>query len=99
MGGGDEQDDGGRIARYAREEERRTVSRTPLERTAATAQLAEDEIRALALLAKGFTADAAARELEISTRTLRRRCRDICDRLDVHTPVEAVVWAAKRSLI
>lgn len=74
------------------------MPRTPLERTAATA-LAEEEVRTLALLAKGFTADAAARELEISTRTLRRRCRDICDRFDVHTPVEAVAWAAKRGLV
>lgn len=70
-----------------------------VKRTAATTQLVEEDIRLLALLASGLTADAAARELGVSTRTLRRRCRDLCDRLDVHTPVEAVAWAAKRGLI
>lgn len=72
---------------------------TTLERTAATAYLSDEEVHVLALLAGGITADAAARSMGISARTLRRRCRDICDRLDLHTPVEAVVWAAKRGLI
>jgi len=48
---------------------------------------------------KSIPADVAARQLELSARTLRRRLRTICDRLDVGTPIEAVVWAAKRQLI
>jgi len=61
--------------------------------------LSEEEIRLLAQIASGVTADVAARRLELSARTLRRRLRTICDRLDVNTPIEAVVWAAKRQLI
>ncbi|WP_030163717.1 LuxR C-terminal-related transcriptional regulator [Spirillospora albida] len=61
--------------------------------------LNEEEIRLLAQIASGVTADVAARKLELSARTLRRRLRNICDRLEVNTPIEAVVWAARRQLI
>ncbi|MEW2356351.1 MULTISPECIES: LuxR family transcriptional regulator [Thermomonosporaceae] len=62
-------------------------------------RLNEEEIRLLAQIASGVTADVAARKLELSARTLRRRLRTICDRLEVNTPIEAVVWAARRQLI
>lgn len=62
-------------------------------------RLNDDEIRLLAQIASGVTADVAARKLELSARTLRRRLRAICDQLDVNTPIEAVVWAARRQLI
>lgn len=62
-------------------------------------RLNDDEIRLLAQIATGVTADVAARKLELSARTLRRRLRTICDRLEVNTPIEAVVWAARRQLI
>src|SRR5690606_9039004 len=61
--------------------------------------LTEEEIRLLAQVAAGATADVAARKLELCARTLRRRLRAICDRLEVNTPIEAVVWAARRQLI
>ncbi|WP_222720650.1 LuxR family transcriptional regulator [Actinomadura sp. HBU206391] len=61
--------------------------------------LNEEELRLLAQIASGVTADVAARKLELSARTLRRRLRTICDRLEVNTPIEAVVWAARRQLI
>ncbi|MPY86024.1 MAG: LuxR family transcriptional regulator [Actinophytocola sp.] len=61
--------------------------------------LTSDEIRLLAQIASGVTADVAARRLELSARTLRRRLRHICDRIGVNTPIEAVVWAARRQLI
>jgi DNA-binding NarL/FixJ family response regulator len=62
-------------------------------------RLEEEEIRLLAQIASGVTADVAARKLELSARTLRRRLRTICDHLEVNTPIEAVVWAARRQLI
>lgn len=40
-----------------------------------------------------------ARRMEMSDRTLRRKVRSICDRVDVQTPIEAVVWAVRRSII
>lgn len=61
--------------------------------------LSEHDLVVLSHVASGKTADVAARNLEFSSRTFRRRMRMICDRLDVDTPIEAVVWAAKRGLI
>lgn len=62
-------------------------------------RLCQEDLKLLAQIASGVTADVAARKLELSARTLRRRLRAICDRLEVNTPIEAVVWAARRQLI
>ncbi|TQN33145.1 hypothetical protein FHX37_3144 [Haloactinospora alba] len=61
--------------------------------------LADDDLQLLAEIATGVTTDVAARHLELSTRTLRRRLRAICDHLGVNTSIEAVVWAAREQLI
>lgn len=76
------------------------MARTTLEHsTTVASRLDEEEIRALACVAKGMTLDTIARRLDVSDRTVRRRIRALCDKLDVTTPIEAVVWAARRKLI
>ncbi len=58
-----------------------------------------DDVRLLMLLAGGLPANAVARKMNLSPRTLRRRTRTVCDKIGVHTPIEAVAWAARRLLI
>ncbi|WP_017569321.1 helix-turn-helix domain-containing protein [Nocardiopsis halotolerans] len=65
----------------------------------APVELNREELELLAEIATGVTTEVAARHLELSARTLRRRIRNICDVLGVNTPIEAVVWAARRQLI
>lgn len=62
-------------------------------------ELSGEDLALLSLLASGRAVDSIARELEVSPRTVRRRCRALCDRLCVGTPVEAVAWAARRGLV
>lgn len=75
------------------------MTQAVLERPTAEKALSDQDLQVLSYLASGLTADVAARRLDLSSRTLRRRVRGICDRLDVNTPIQAVVWAAKRGLI
>ncbi|GIJ28975.1 LuxR family transcriptional regulator [Micromonospora qiuiae] len=63
------------------------------------AVLTDDEIAVLALLAEGRLTASVAVELHLSERSVRRRVRVICQRLNVDTPIEAVVWAARRGLV
>lgn len=76
-----------------------TMTQVMLCRRSVDMPLTEAEITALACLAAGDTLYAAARRLNVSERTVRRRIRTACDRLNVATPIEAVVWAAKRGLV
>lgn len=62
-------------------------------------RLTKEEAELLRLLAGGMPADVAARRLAISPRTLRRRTRDVCERIGVDTTVEALVWAARCGLV
>lgn len=62
-------------------------------------RLSEKEISLLAEISTGITTETAARRLAISTSDLRRQLRAICDKLGVHTPIEAVVWAVRERLI
>ena len=63
------------------------------------AVLEREDIDLLALFAEGLPLDTIARRLELSDRTIRRRLRSICDRLGFATPIQAVVWAARRGLV
>lgn len=62
-------------------------------------RLSDSDIRVLAEMASGAPTEAAARNLELSTRTLRRRLRDICDKVGVGTTIEAVVWAVRNEVL
>lgn len=62
-------------------------------------ELAREELELLALLAAGLSLDTVARRLDLSEWTVRRRLRSLCDRIGVDTPIEAIVWAARRRLL
>jgi DNA-binding NarL/FixJ family response regulator len=61
--------------------------------------LSHQDVALLRLLAEGLPLDAVARRLRTSERTVRRRTRDICDRLGVSAPIQAVVWAARQGIL
>jgi DNA-binding NarL/FixJ family response regulator len=63
------------------------------------ATLDADDLRLLQLVADGHTAAGTAARLDVSERTVRRRLRDVCDRLGVHSPIEAVVLAVRHGRI
>lgn len=63
------------------------------------APLDADDLRLLRLLSEGHPLGTVARQLYLSDRTVRRRTRAICERLQVSTPIEAVVWAVRRRLL
>jgi DNA-binding NarL/FixJ family response regulator len=58
-----------------------------------------EDLTLLRLLAEGLSTEAVARRVDMSERTVRRRVRAICDRLDVAAPITAVVWAVRRGLL
>ncbi len=61
--------------------------------------LTEEELTILRLTAEGLPLYSVARHVGMSPRTVRRRLRNLCDRLGVAHPIQAIVWAARRSLI
>jgi DNA-binding NarL/FixJ family response regulator len=61
--------------------------------------LSNDDVALLRLLAEGMPIEAVARRLRTSERTVRRRTRQICDRLGVGAPIQAVVWAAHHGVL
>ncbi|MEV6823919.1 LuxR C-terminal-related transcriptional regulator [Amycolatopsis sp. NPDC051102] len=62
-------------------------------------QLSQLEVRILRCLSAGLKDEQAARRLEISVRTYRRRVTALCDRLHASSRFEAGVAAAKRGLV
>jgi DNA-binding NarL/FixJ family response regulator len=59
----------------------------------------DDELRMIALFAEGLCLDTIARRLNMSARTVRRRARDICDRLGAGSMIQVVAWAARHRFI
>jgi DNA-binding NarL/FixJ family response regulator len=64
-----------------------------------TRELSESDVALLGLLAQGLSVDSAARRLHTSDRTVRRRVKEIRDRLGLSSSIEAIVWAARRGLV
>lgn len=75
------------------------MSQATLERPVMSPSFTQEEVRVLAALATGMTSEAAARHLDISDRTVRRRIRRVCDHIGVGTTIEAITWAAKHGVI
>lgn len=67
--------------------------------TATPDRLSKLDVAILAELASGGSQSKVARHLGMSSRTIRRRLRQICNRLDVEAPIEAVAWAARHRII
>ncbi|MBC7590994.1 MAG: helix-turn-helix transcriptional regulator [Salinibacterium sp.] len=51
------------------------------------------------MVAEGHQIDAIAQCLNFSSRTVRRRLREMCDRLGARAPVQVAVWAARCGII
>jgi DNA-binding NarL/FixJ family response regulator len=72
---------------------------TPMPVAAALPQLPSLEVRILRCLSAGLKDEQAARRLQISVRTYRRRVTALCDRLNASSRFEAGVAAARRGLV
>lgn len=61
--------------------------------------LDRDELQLLAIVATGLPLASVGRRLGVSDRTVRRKLRGVCTKLDVTSMIQAVAWAARRGLI
>ena len=67
--------------------------------TPAPSLVSADEFAILRLVADGLPTDAVAHRLKTSPRTVRRRMRNLCDRVGATCTIQAVVWAARHGLV
>ncbi len=63
------------------------------------AELTQRELEVLRLLARGLTAGGIAKNLTISNTTARNHIQSILNKLDVHSQLEAVVYAQRHGLV
>ncbi|MEV0402233.1 LuxR C-terminal-related transcriptional regulator [Actinoallomurus sp. NPDC050550] len=68
----------------------------PLAATTRTSPLTEDDRRLLDLLLAGMKDDAIARQLGLSTRTMRRRMKNLLDLLGADNRFQAGTQAVRR---
>jgi len=64
-----------------------------------SAELTSQEQRVLALLAEGYSYQAAADQMHVSLNTVRNHVRGIYEKLHVHSKSEAVSKALRRGVI
>jgi len=63
-----------------------------------TRRLSADEVAVLRLLAEGEALGIVSRRLGMSERTVRRKIRNACAKLECESTIEAVVWAVRNEL-
>src|SRR4051794_12923080 len=63
------------------------------------AQLSDEELALLRLIAEGLPMNSVAARLGMSPRTARRRMHDLCARIGATGTMQAVVWDAHRGLV
>lgn len=80
-----------------------TAARRPeqLIKPAQTSEPALDasDLRILTLVAEGHQIEVVAQRLNLSSRTVRRRTKAMCDRFGARAPIQVAVWAARHGLI
>lgn len=64
-----------------------------------TGLLSADDVHILGMVAEGHQIDVIAQRLNFSPRTVRRRLREMCDRLGARAPIQIAVRAARLGLI
>jgi DNA-binding NarL/FixJ family response regulator len=57
------------------------------------------DLRILTLVADGYQIEVVAQRLNLSSRTVRRRTKAMCDRFGARAPIQVAVWAARHGLI
>ncbi|HEX9124145.1 MAG TPA: response regulator transcription factor [Actinomycetota bacterium] len=83
----------GEILRQLQSSRRRSVVEGP------EAQLSERELEVLQAFADGLTTEQVAAHLFISERTVQSHIRSVLSKLDLHSKLQAVLWALRQGLI
>jgi two-component system NarL family response regulator len=65
----------------------------------ATPRLTERELEVLRLVAKGLNNREVAKELFISENTVKNHVRNILEKLQLHSRMEAVVYAVREKIL
>ena len=80
---------------------RRQFVRRPAERTqqVSAPKLTEREMQVLRLVARGMNNRDIAKELFISENTVKNHVRNILEKLQLHSRMEAVVYAVREKIL
>ena len=75
------------------------LSRRVEEQTGDAPRLSERELEVLRLVARGLSNREIATELVISENTVKNHVRNILEKLQLHSRMEAVVYAVREKLL
>ena len=79
-------------------DEFKEISRTDRD-PSATPRLTDRELEVLRLVAKGLNNREVAKELFISENTVKNHVRNILEKLQLHSRMEAVMYAVREKLL